>query len=49
MVPEGLDIVQLRTHMKLRRRINPLGRSPIDALARVLRIPGTLVFPTFSR
>jgi hypothetical protein len=34
--------------MKVRHSA-PIGRSPTDALARVLRIPGTLVFPTFSR
>jgi hypothetical protein len=39
----------MRTHMKIRRRMSPPGRIPADALARVLRIPGTLVFPTFSR
>jgi hypothetical protein len=39
----------MRTHMKFRRLIRPIGRRPTDALARVLRIPGTLVFPTLSR
>jgi hypothetical protein len=36
-------------HMKLHRHMSPIGRRPADALARVLRIPGTLVFPKLSR
>jgi len=39
----------MRTQMKFRRLVSSIGRRPTDALARVLRIPGTLVFPTLSR
>lgn len=48
MVLGAIHIVYLRTHMKLHRHMSPIGR-PADALARVLRIPGTLVFPKLSR
>jgi hypothetical protein len=36
-----------RMHTKLQR--HAARRIPADALARVLRIPGTLVFPAFAR
>jgi hypothetical protein len=47
MVSGSFDMTRLRMHRKLQR----LGvrRPPADALARVLRIPGTLVFPAFAR
>jgi hypothetical protein len=35
--------------MTLQRHAHSIGRIPADALARVLRIPGTLVFPTRAR
>jgi hypothetical protein len=47
MVSGRFDMTRSRTHLNLQRHGGR--RIPADALARVLRIPGTLVFPAFAR
>jgi hypothetical protein len=45
MVVPFIDIAQLHARMNTRFALSQISRLPAEALVRVLRVPGTLVFP----